>query len=109
MAQTNRLKPVGEDEPVPDLNLIQPPQSRPVPQPEPQIVHAYTRMLLMALTAMAQRFVLALASLVDLALAGSVFALWVMVIAQPTTLQLTGLGMYGVFVLICLWLRRGVG
>jgi hypothetical protein len=108
MAQTNRLKPVGEDEPVPDL--IQAPQPRPVTRPDdPQIVHAYTRMLMMALTAIGQRFILALASLVDLALAGSVFALWVMVIAQPTTLQLTGLGMYGAFVLICLWLRRGVG
>jgi hypothetical protein len=107
MAQTNRLKPVGEDEPVPDL--IQAPQPRPVPQPEPQIVQAYTRMLLMALSALAQRTILALASLVDLALAGSVFALWVMVIEQPTTLQLTGLGMYGAFILICLWLRRGVG
>jgi hypothetical protein len=110
MAQTNRLMPVGEDEPVPDLNLIQPPQPRPVPRPDdPQVIHAYTRMLLTALSAMAQRTVIALASLVDLALAGSVFVLWLLVIAQPTQLQLVGLGMYGAFILICLWLRLGVG
>jgi hypothetical protein len=66
-------------------------------------------MLMMALRALSQRTVVALASLVDLALAGSVFVLWLLVIAQPTQLQLVGLGMYGAFVLICLWLRRGVG
>jgi hypothetical protein len=107
MAQTNRLKPVGDDEPVPDLIQAAPP--RPVQQPSSQNLDRITGMLMMALRALSQRTVVALASLVDLALAGSVFALWVMVIEQPTTLQLTGLGMYGAFILICLWLRRGVG
>jgi hypothetical protein len=39
-------------------------------------------------------------------LAGTVFALWLSVIAQPTTLQLVSLGMYGVFVLALIALRR---
>jgi hypothetical protein len=106
MAQTNRLKPVGEDEPVPDLIQAAPP--RPVQQPS-QNLDRITGMLMMALRALSQRTVVALASLVDLALAGSVFVLWLLVIAQPTQLQLVGLGMYGAFILVCLWLRRGVG
>jgi hypothetical protein len=107
MAQTNRLKPVGEDEPVPDLIQAAPP--RPVQPPSSQNLDRITGMLMMALRALSQRTVIALASLVDLALAGSVFVLWLLVIAQPTQLQLVGLGMYGAFILICLWLRRGVG
>jgi hypothetical protein len=107
MAQTNRLKPVGEDEPVPDLIQAAPP--RPVQPPPSQNLDRITGMLMMALRALSQRTVIALASLVDLALAGSVFVLWLLVIAQPTQLQLVGLGMYGAFILICLWLRRGVG
>jgi hypothetical protein len=102
MAQTNRLKPVGEDEPVPEL--IQPPPPRPAPQPAN--VSALTGMLMIALKALSQRTIVALASLVDLALAGSVFVLWVLVIAEPTTLQLVGLGMYGAFVLSALFMRR---
>jgi hypothetical protein len=103
MAQTNRLKPVGEDEPVPDLIQAAPPRSV---QPPSQNLDRITGMLMMALRALSQRTVIALASLVDLALAGSVFVLWLLVIAQPTQLQLVGLGMYGAFILICLWLRR---
>lgn len=109
MAQTNRLKPVGEDEPVPDL-IQAVPHSRPVQQQQVPSANlqAITSMLMLALKALSQRTIVALSSLVDLILASSVFVLWFWVISQPSTLQLIGLGMYGVFVLICLFIRRGV-
>ena len=104
MPQTNRLKPVGEDEP---LSLItDPPPPRPPPPQQGREVQVLTTMLLTSLKALSQRTIVALASLVDLALASSVFVLWVLVIAQPTTLQLTGLGGYAVFVLLALYMRR---
>ena len=106
MAQTNRLMPVGEDEP---LNLITDQAPARVPSPSPpqgRDVQVLTTMLLTALKALSQRTVIALASLVDLALASSVFVLWVLVIAQPSTLQLIGLGGYALFVLLALYMRR---
>jgi hypothetical protein len=71
-------------------------------------MQAITNMLMIALKALSQRTIIALASLVDLALAASVFVLWMIVISTPTTLQLIGLGMYGMFVLIALFMRRGI-
>jgi hypothetical protein len=104
MAQINRLKPVGEDEP---LELItDPPPPRAAPPPQGRDIQVLTTMLLTALKALSQRTIVALASLVDLALASSVFVLWVLVIAQPTTLQLIGLGGYAMFVLLALYMRR---
>ena len=105
MAQTNRLRPIGEDETVPDL--IAPPQPQPQRPPQPpREIAALTSMLMVALRALSQRFVVALATLQDLGLAASVFVLWWKVIEAPSVLQLTGLGMYAMFVLMCLYLRR---
>lgn len=102
MAQTNRLRQIGEDEPV---NLIGDLPAPPAAAP-PRDVQALTGMLMMALKALSQRTVVALASLVDLALASSVFVLWLLVISQPSTLQLIGLGGYALFVLVALYMRR---
>ncbi len=108
MAQTNRLKVAGEDEPV-EL-ITDPPKPAPPRAPSPpREVAAITSMLMMALKALSQRTIIALASLVDMALAASVFVLWVLVIAQPTTLQLVGLGGYAAFVLAVLALRTRAG
>ena len=108
MAQTNRLRQIGADEPVPEL--IQPP-APPPPRVEPHQsanMQAITNMLMIALKALSQRTIVALASLVDLALAASVFVLWLIVIATPSVLQLVGLGIYAGFVLIALFMRRGI-
>ncbi len=61
----------------------------------------------LALKALSQRAIIALASLVDLALIGSAFALWLMIIASPTTAQLVAVGGYSIFIMACLFLRRG--
>ena len=108
MPQPNRLRPIGVDEPVPEL--IQPPSPPPRLDPaQPSAsMQAVTNMLMIALKALSQRTVIALASLVDLALSASVFALWVIVISTPTVLQLIGLGIYAMFVLIALFMRRGI-
>jgi|SRR5215831_16042511 len=105
MAQTNRLQPVGPDEPVPEL--IAPPHPRQAPsQAPPREVAALTGMLMVALRALSQRFVVAISTLWETVLVASAFTLWWKVIDAPTTLQLTGLGGYAVFVLVCLYLRR---
>ncbi len=67
---------------------------------------ALTGLLFTSLKALSQRTVVALASLVDLALIGSAFALWLLIISNPTPLQLTGVAGYAVFVLCSLWMRR---
>ena len=69
-------------------------------------MQALTGMLMLALKALSQRTIVALGSLVDLALASSVFVMWLMVIAQPSVLQLVGLGGYAFFVLVSLYMRR---
>ena len=58
-----------------------------------------TQMLTIALGALSQRAVVALASLFMLVLAASVFVLFYTVLPQPTVLQLVGLGMYALFIL----------
>lgn len=55
--------------------------------------------LTIALTALSQRFVIALASLFSIALAGSVFALYWKVLPNPSVESLVGLGLYSVFIL----------
>lgn len=56
------------------------------------------KMLLMALSALSQRFVVALASTFTLLTIGSAFFLWTM-IPDPNNKQLVALGMYAVLVL----------
>jgi hypothetical protein len=77
-----------------------------IPVTEPQRDSAFTSLLLMSLRALSQRAIVALASLVDFALLASAFALWLMVIAQPTTLQLIAVAGYAVFVLCAIMFRR---
>lgn len=77
-------------------------------QPDRRATHqaAMTALLLTTLKTISQKTILALASLVDAGLIASAFALWIMVIAEPTVLQLVAVGMYGAFVMAALALRR---
>jgi hypothetical protein len=100
----SRLQAVGDPEQIEALEaaLADPPQ----PKPTPVMQAAIAAGLMLALKTLSQRALVALAAVEHLLLAGTVFALWLSVIAQPTTLQLVGLGMYGVFVLALIALRR---
>lgn len=65
-----------------------------------------TEAVFLALKTLSQRALVALAAIEHLILGGSVFALWLAVIAQPSQSQLTAVGLYSVFVLTVIWLRR---
>ena len=67
---------------------------------------AFAQLLALSLKSLSQRAVVALSSLVDLALISSAFVLWLNVMQQPSVLQLVGIGMYAVFMLVVLWLRN---
>ena|ERR1700728_83601 len=92
---------IGEEEPAP--RIIAAPVSR---ETSPRAQTALTGLLLTSLRALSQRTIVAIASLVDLALVASAFALWLMVIANPTPLQLGGVGGYAAFILFALYMRR---
>jgi len=55
--------------------------------------------LMLGLGALSQRTVVALSRIFVLLATASAFVLWWSVLPNPSILQLTGLGMYGVFVL----------
>ncbi|HEX4861532.1 MAG TPA: hypothetical protein VFV07_09870 [Rhizomicrobium sp.] len=106
MARTTgtRLQAVGDDEATLIGEDVVP--AAPVARETSRAQAALTSLLFTSLRALSQRTVVALASLVDLALIASAFALWLRIIANPTTPQLIGVAGYAVFVLISLWLRR---
>lgn len=100
----SRLQAVGEE----DAALIgeDPPPVPNVSRETRRAESALTGLLITSLRALSQRTIVALASLVDLALLGSVFALMLMVISSPSQLQLVAIAGYGSFVLGALWMRR---
>ncbi len=101
----SRLQAVGEE----DAALIgDEPAAVPkaVPSEARRAESALTGLLITSLRALSQRTIVALASLVDLALLGSVFALMLMVISSPSQLQLVAVAGYGLFVLGALYMRR---
>ena len=57
------------------------------------------RMLTIALGALSQRALIALASMFSITLAGSAFWLWLIILPNPSINQLVGLGMYALFIL----------
>lgn len=98
MALENQLKQVGEDRVV-DL----------APNPvahKPGLDEAATAMLLLGLKTLSQRSVVALSNLFTLLTCVSAFILWQDVLPNPNGLQLTGLGLYGVFILLLHIVRR---
>ena len=95
----SRLQAVGEPEQVEEIAIV-------AAAHQPRVAPAIAAGLMLALRTLSQRALVALAAIEHLLLAGTVFALWLTVIMQPTTLQLVGLGMYGGFVLALIALRR---
>ena len=93
------LKQVGVD-------MIVPEETSPAAAPK-QEPNAAAGILFLALKALSQRALWALAAIRNLILAGSVFWLCLAVIAAPTEPQLIGVGMYALFVLAVMWIWRG--
>lgn len=58
-----------------------------------------TKMLLMALQALGQRFVVALSNLFTLLTAASAFYLWLVALPELDILKIVGLSIYSIFVL----------
>lgn len=75
-------------------NVVEHPRSA-----APAVPSLATEMLTIALKALSQRFVIALASLFSIALAGSVFALYWKVLPNPSVESLVGLGLYSIFII----------
>jgi hypothetical protein len=95
MTEANRLQLVGQE--------IQPDEILPVEQPKINKIAGDA--IVLALTALSQRFVTALASLFTLLTVASAFALWY-VTPDPNVFQLVKLAMYGIFVLGANWIVR---
>lgn len=102
MLTASNLRAVEVDDDLPTFGAV------PDPEREAKLAERERRAtegLLLAIGALSKRFVIALASLFDLLLIGSVFTLACMVIPQPNPLQLTGVGGYALFVLAAIFLR----
>lgn len=87
---------------------------RPLPPAEPSRVtsimqDAAARSLLLGIAQLNKRAVVAASHLFTLLLCGSAFVLWWEVLPNPSAPQLTGLGLYGVFVLLTEIVRRRWG
>ncbi len=95
----SRLTAVGEEIPAefPDAT----PQAAQSPATQAALAG-----LLIALKALSQRAVVAVASLVDLALIASTFVLWWQIVDNPSSLQIVTVTIYSVFILNVVWLRR---
>ena len=88
----SRLRQVGDDQVLPE-------PAAPAP--------ASISLLLLSLKALSQRALIAFENLWSLAVLGSVWLLFDAALpANPSPAQLSGLGMYGVFAIATLWLRR---
>lgn len=89
-----------------------PEQEQVQPQPsrmQPVIDGAAIRMMQLALGALSQRAMVALASLFTLVTAGASFYIWLLIINEPTQLQIVAASIFSAFVLLVnyLNLRRG--
>lgn len=73
---------------------------------EPRAERVLTGILLTTLRTLSQKTVVALASLVDLALLASVFALCLLIVSQPSAAQLIEAAGYAMFVLTSIYIRR---
>lgn len=81
-------------------------QAPPAPIPDIQQNQVAARVLMVALHALGQRTVVAISNLFTAALVASVWFLWWSALANPTPMQLTGLGGYALFVLAIEIVRR---
>lgn len=74
--------------------------------PPSRVQQQATDAVFLALRALSARAVIALGALTDLALIGTAFALWLMVIRAPSVLQLVGVGGYAIFILCAIVMRH---
>ena len=79
---------IEDDEPTPSA-----------PQNGSKLEQAGIEALALGLSALSQRFVVALSKLFVLLATASAFALWWRVMPEPTVLQLIGLSLYAIFAL----------
>lgn len=90
----------------PKFELVQEDTEPPAPRVDNDVA---ARMLTLALGALSQRALVALASLFSIVLAGSCFILFYITLPNPSVFQLVGLGMYALFILALHVIRyRGV-
>lgn len=96
-ATVSRLQEVGTEE-IPELLSAEPPKE-----------HAANKIagdtILLALSALSQRTIVALGQLFTLLTVASAFVLW-FVTPEPTVYQLVKLGLYALFVLGANWIVR---
>ena len=97
MPSENKLKQVGTERYV---------DAEPVAKRPALLDEAAAAMLLLAIKSLSQRALVALSSLFTLLTCASAFILWQDVLPNPNAYQLTGLGLYGAFILL-LHLVRG--
>ena len=100
MQGTARLRRIAEEEP--DEGFL-PTEADPAVEAQRKAAGIALRM---ALAALAQKTVVALASIYSLLLAGSVFAVVMTILPEPSVHQLVGAGGYGVFVLVLHLVRK---
>lgn len=81
-------------------------EDQPQPSKTDHVESLGMQALMMGLSALSQRTIVALSRLFVLAATASAFALWWAVLPNPTVLQLVGLGMYGIFVLAASFIAR---
>jgi hypothetical protein len=94
---------VGE-EPVPD-GTYQPQVAQPQAQPDAG-TRAAMRFWLMSMQNISARMITGLSHLFTAAVVASAWALFMWTLPTPTTPQLVGLGLYGLFCLAVEWIRR---
>jgi hypothetical protein len=103
MDMRSRLQAVGEE----DAALI---GEDPPPVPNVSCVNKWdeslTQLLIVSLRALSQRTLTAISNLYALVLAASTFWVYLTILSNPTPLQLTGAGMYSIFTIGCLFLRK---
>jgi hypothetical protein len=100
------LKQVGPDVEIPETGprLISAPEPKQAPQKGTVFA---TGMLLTALSALSQRFAIALVSARNLVIAGSVFWIWLRIIETPSLEQIGSASLYSIFALAVMWIWRG--
>jgi hypothetical protein len=106
MAQS-RLRSLGEGDTSEFFQQPEAPQPNYTPNFPPEQSRteaAATNVLMLALRALSQRAVIALANLFVLVTAVSAWWLWMTTLPSPSVLQLVGLGLYGLLILALNWL-----
>ncbi len=99
-----RARLISDVEEIPQDELPPPPKTA---TEAPAVERHATEMLMIALSALSKRFVVAVENLFTLLTAASVFWIWHDVLQEPDILRLIGAGAYSIFILaLNRWGRR---